>query len=201
MCKNDVADHPKVEVCVSLPPLQKRSICFKKNSSREHLYRRHGQQQSFCPRCATTFEREQDFEAHIRAEKPCKIVKSSDRSSQSISPAQMYRLRRRKGQYNASETKKWFEIWDLLFPDRPRPSSPCKSTATVPDFRTLIVPRSSAEQGLVEADKDLSNYIVSHCKRQMLTHGPPMHLSIIVIISALVSGQGLLMPDRKLQPS
>ncbi|KAJ4420547.1 hypothetical protein N0V82_004320 [Gnomoniopsis sp. IMI 355080] len=36
----------------------------------------------------------------------------------------MHMLRRRKGQYNGSEFEKWFEIWDLLFPDRPRPKSP-----------------------------------------------------------------------------
>ncbi|KAJ4390824.1 hypothetical protein N0V93_004423 [Gnomoniopsis smithogilvyi] len=88
---------------------------------KEHLYRRHGQQRPSCARCACTFEKEKDLDEHLRAEKPCKI---SDRPSQSISPAQMHMLKRRKGQYNGSEFNKWFEIWDLLFPDRPRPNSP-----------------------------------------------------------------------------
>lgn len=58
----------------------------------------------------------------------------------------MYKLRKRKGQYNENDVKKWFEIWDLLFPDRPRPNSPCKCPPDFLDFRILIVVRLATGQ-------------------------------------------------------
>lgn len=109
--------------CVSLP-LDLQSTLS--DEDREHLIRRHGQQRPSCARCARTFEKQKDLEEHQRAERPCQILNPGDRPSQSISPAQMYSLRRRKGQYNESEVDKWFEIWDLLFPDKQRPRTPCE---------------------------------------------------------------------------
>lgn len=106
---------------------------------REHLYRRHAQQRPTCARCASTFEKEKDLQEHLRADDPCKIRDATDCSSQSISPAQMYRLRRRKGQYNETEVNKWFEIWHLLFPDRKRPSSPCKCPQSFHDSHASIL--------------------------------------------------------------
>lgn len=67
-----------------------------------------------------------ELDCHLRADKPCNISKSSDRPSQSINPAQMSTLRRRNGLQKGNEVERWFQIWEILFPDRPRPCSPCR---------------------------------------------------------------------------
>jgi hypothetical protein len=39
-------------------------------------------------------------------------------------------LKRKKGQNVKSDFEKWFEIWDLLFPNTARPAHPCKQEKT-----------------------------------------------------------------------
>lgn len=96
------------------------------NVDREHLYRCHAQNSLSCPRCVASFEKPADLDDHLRSAEPCKVANRKDSVQQTINSMQIDRLRKRKGTYGQNDIQKWYEIWDILFPDRQRPSSPCE---------------------------------------------------------------------------
>ncbi|KAI1382798.1 uncharacterized protein F4822DRAFT_97200 [Hypoxylon trugodes] len=89
---------------------------------KEHLYRRHVI--FACHRCFSAFEAEEDLKLHMRATKPCTVSETADRDArvQGINQVTMAQLKTRKR--GANEEAKWFQCWDILFPNCARPSSP-----------------------------------------------------------------------------
>lgn len=96
------------------------------NTNREHLYRCHAQQSLSCPRCVASFDKQESLDEHLLLEERCQVANRKDGIQQTISPAQVDKLRRRKGLYGQSDLQKWYEIWEILFPTHQRPTSPCK---------------------------------------------------------------------------
>ncbi|KAI0160999.1 Clr5 domain-containing protein [Hypoxylon sp. FL1284] len=98
---------------------------------RQHLLREHTRP-IYCSRCGTTFERMPDLDAHMRQDPVCQIKPVS---VEGVTETQRVTLLRR-GFFDTrlSSAERWYQIWDLLFPDRERPASPY---AESPDMGTL----------------------------------------------------------------
>ncbi|KAH7140136.1 hypothetical protein B0J13DRAFT_557250 [Dactylonectria estremocensis] len=95
-----------------------RRICDVK----QHLTRRHSQQ-PFCPTCYETFSSPSIRDDHIRLRR-CQAP-STTRASNSlgVSPEAIIRLKDRTSR-NVSLIDRWYGIWDIIFPDVPKPPSP-----------------------------------------------------------------------------
>jgi hypothetical protein len=90
---------------------------------REHLYRNHALSKWICKRCDEAFKKEELLELHQRARTPCSVQIRTIRDG--LTEVQVEKLHQRdKG---ASDEKKWEDIYTIIFPDEPIPSSPCKS--------------------------------------------------------------------------
>ena len=86
---------------------------------KQHLSRKHSPK-LYCDRCKTIFPDEQSCEEHVAQEdgRSCTPYSQLD----GILHQQQSQLSR-KSNPKLSEEEQWFAIWDILFPDRPRPTS------------------------------------------------------------------------------
>ncbi|KAI1803542.1 hypothetical protein F4811DRAFT_524521 [Daldinia bambusicola] len=86
---------------------------------RQHILRRHASLHH-CPRCSQTFHLEGELQDHIRH--------GSCQAGESQPPRELISGRFRELKNPASilrnDVEKWYSIWDLIFPDIPRPASP-----------------------------------------------------------------------------
>jgi len=97
---------------------------------REHLKRVHSPVQ--CERCHEIFPGTDralclsQLAEHRKMDVACELGDPSRKEG--IDEAQWAALdkQNRKKSQEAHRVEKWFEIWDVLFPGRPRPKSPCK---------------------------------------------------------------------------
>jgi hypothetical protein len=86
---------------------------------KQHLRGRKHQLPIYCARCSQTFEDERLRDEHLRGTCPT----SPKRQWEGINTKQRSQLSKRSRSANTSE-KSWFEVWDILFPGAPQPSSP-----------------------------------------------------------------------------
>lgn len=88
-----------------------------------HLLRKH-RQPIHCPTCFTTFTTHADQTTHISA-RTCQPGEGTcPYHGTAISNDQRDALNNHPVPPGADEKEKWFLMWDILFPDIPRPSSP-----------------------------------------------------------------------------
>ncbi|KAH8757910.1 hypothetical protein F5883DRAFT_683071 [Diaporthe sp. PMI_573] len=86
---------------------------------KQHISRKHFRPEFYCPRCGHTFPDRVRQDEHIR-------VASCD-----MQPAPLFEgitdeqreLLKRTVNRGASTRQQWFDVWDILFPDKDRPSS------------------------------------------------------------------------------
>ncbi|KAL2128542.1 hypothetical protein VTI74DRAFT_9040 [Chaetomium olivicolor] len=108
-----------------LSPSKHRS-CFRltlQNTSRvkQHLARSHAPAY-YCECCMTIFTDDHTHRQHVREERTC-----TPRPPYYLFPGLTHQQQRqlsRKSRPGLSESERWFAIWDIVFPNYPRPSSP-----------------------------------------------------------------------------
>ncbi|KAH7166343.1 hypothetical protein EDB81DRAFT_782159 [Dactylonectria macrodidyma] len=88
---------------------------------KQHLGRRHSQQ-PFCPTCYATFLSTSIRDDHIRS-RCCEASATTRVNPQGISPEAMDLVKKRS-RLNLSPADRWYVIWDIVFKDEPRPSTP-----------------------------------------------------------------------------
>ncbi|RYP24693.1 hypothetical protein DL765_000420 [Monosporascus sp. GIB2] len=110
--------------------------CFRKKLDmisrvKQHLARNHTPT-FYCERCFAIFPEEESHRTHMRDEtESCRWDPSARLDG--ISHRQ-HRELSRKSKPDLPESEKWFAIWDILFPDHPRPSSPYMDPDLSEDF-------------------------------------------------------------------
>ncbi|KAI1395018.1 hypothetical protein F4819DRAFT_221251 [Hypoxylon fuscum] len=107
--------------------LQASKVCIRRgfrNISRvkEHIRRCHISSNLKCQRCHQTFVHTADLEDHVR-QQICQFMPSNP-IIEGISQATMCEIKSRKRTCGPSETDKWYQIWNILFPNYQQPKSP-----------------------------------------------------------------------------
>ncbi|KAK1716389.1 hypothetical protein BDP67DRAFT_398358 [Colletotrichum lupini] len=101
--------------------------CYKKVLSqikyvKSHLYRFHAAPIT-CPCCGAAFQDEETRDQHARARR-CEVVSEGYITShEGLSQGRMRQVSKRANPSHSPE-EQWFTIWDIVFPSKPRPSSP-----------------------------------------------------------------------------
>ncbi|OHE91349.1 hypothetical protein CORC01_13326 [Colletotrichum orchidophilum] len=101
--------------------------CYKKVLSqikyvKSHLYRFHAAPIT-CPCCGAAFQDEETRDRHARARR-CEVVNEGHIvHHEGLSQGRMRQVSKRANPSHSPE-EQWFTIWDIVFPSRPRPSSP-----------------------------------------------------------------------------
>lgn len=91
---------------------------------RQHICRRHYVQPSYCPRCGIEFPDDLDFanlDAHL-GQKICRTSSNVPRRSWAT-PAQLKAMDASPSSRASSEEERWYAIWAIMFPGKPRPLS------------------------------------------------------------------------------
>lgn len=103
--------------------------CFNRKFSRIsdvklHLYRKHKQPASdYCQRCWTAYESRAHKEEHLRD--PLGQACQYNPSARPVGiDNNMAAALHKKSNPSLSTEDQWFAVWDIVFPDEPRPSSP-----------------------------------------------------------------------------
>jgi hypothetical protein len=87
-----------------------------------------------CERCYQIFEDVTQLTEHRRSEPPCsqngiELKEGIDDGQWEMIEGVLRKSRNEPVRERKHEIDIWFEIWDILFPDTPRPISPCKLPA------------------------------------------------------------------------
>lgn len=93
---------------------------------KQHLYRVHALPKHYCIRCYQSFKTRERYNVHARTSPPC-YLRSESLYKERMTEDQYDRVHRcvvKGGPY-----KLWYSIYEVLFPGKPRPSSPYVSTA------------------------------------------------------------------------
>lgn len=90
---------------------------------RQHLMRKH-KAPIHCPRCGEVFVRDSERQRHFTREKLCDVGDYD--LPPGVTPDQMEYIRRcgEAPITGSVEERRWYKIWDILFPDSVRPESP-----------------------------------------------------------------------------
>ena len=102
------------------------------NRVKQHLTRSHTEPKIFCDKCKTTFPDEGAKERHLRQDGH--LCSFKPWNEHLITRSQQVELHK-KSRPDTSEAERWFDIWGILFPGRPRPSSPYIDTGVSDDLR------------------------------------------------------------------
>lgn len=86
---------------------------------KQHIYRRHKQPDYYCARCFEIFKAADVRDEHARSNH-CKNLVGP--GFEGISEDQKIRLNKSSSR-GLDPQEQWFEMWDLIFPGKPRPSS------------------------------------------------------------------------------
>lgn len=86
---------------------------------KQHVYRRHKQPDFYCARCFVIFKTANARDEHARS-KDCDNLEG--REFEGISEVQKNRLNKSSSR-GLNPQDQWFEMWDIIFPDKPRPNS------------------------------------------------------------------------------
>lgn len=98
--------------------------------SRQHLSRRH-RIPLHCPSCSQEFDSELDRDLHIRM-RSCEVL--PPRKWDGIDETKKSLLERRISTKEKTKEENWYIIYEILFPDTPRPRSPCMLEVDMPLF-------------------------------------------------------------------
>lgn len=98
--------------------------CSRISDVKQHLYRKHKQPApDYCQRCWIAFESQDHKEEHLRDP-----VGQGCQYNPAARPAGIDNIMatalHKKSKSSLSTEDQWFAIWDIVFPDKPRPSSP-----------------------------------------------------------------------------
>jgi hypothetical protein len=106
--------------------------CFREvNRVKQHLTRKHAEPKIYCDMCKLTFEHEPAKICHLQQDRATCVYKPW--TEQLITRSQQGELHKKSKA--DTERDKWFDIWDILFPGAPRPSSPFIDESMSDDFR------------------------------------------------------------------
>ena len=86
---------------------------------KQHLYRVHKRPEYFCPNCNHVVDDAEKLSFHI-SRNDCMI--SEQKFEEKMTPEQFGKIKRR--QRNADAVQSWYEMWDVLFPNKARTTSP-----------------------------------------------------------------------------
>lgn len=86
---------------------------------KQHLNRKHRQPSYYCPTCWMIFDQPTDRDIHI-SQRGCSL--QDQVNYEGISEDQSRQLTR-KVDRRLAEEQQWFSVWDIVFPDVPRPAS------------------------------------------------------------------------------
>ncbi|KAK1729798.1 uncharacterized protein BDZ83DRAFT_788777 [Colletotrichum acutatum] len=86
---------------------------------KQHLNRKHRQPSYYCPTCWMIFDQPTDRDIHI-SQRGCSL--QDHVGYEGISEDQSRQLTR-KVDRRLSEEQQWYSVWDIVFPDVPRPES------------------------------------------------------------------------------
>ncbi|KAK1993628.1 hypothetical protein LX36DRAFT_673699 [Colletotrichum falcatum] len=100
--------------------------CYKKVLSKikyvkSHLYRCHPAPIT-CPCCGVGFPSEEARDEHLRARR-CEVVERGHIADHEGLTAERMRQVSKRADPRHSEEEQWFVVWDIVFPNTPRPSS------------------------------------------------------------------------------
>lgn len=84
----------------------------------QHVLRTHNRQPIHCPVCGNVFDTHTERDSHIQAQS----CERREVRYEGLTQDQVNRLRVPRRHLN--EVKRWFSIWDIIFPNTPRPDSP-----------------------------------------------------------------------------
>lgn len=86
---------------------------------KQHVYRRHKQPDYYCARCGDIFKTADERDGHSRREN-CETLAVPE--FEGISEKQKNRLNKSSSR-GVDPQEQWFEMWDIIFPNKLRPSS------------------------------------------------------------------------------
>ena len=89
---------------------------------KQHLVRSHTEPPIFCDRCKVIFQNRDEHQRHLQEDNTTCVYKPW--SSGAFLIDQMQQRKLNKKSRPAPEPERWFAVWDILFPDHPRPPSP-----------------------------------------------------------------------------
>lgn len=100
---------------------------------KQHLRRSHCR--SYCVRCGAEFENAGELDLHYKRDQPCdKVVFQA----KWLSELQQKALRERRANPKLSLESQWYTIWDIVFPETPRPSSPYVDSTISEDLSSFL---------------------------------------------------------------
>ncbi|KAH7121479.1 hypothetical protein EDB81DRAFT_814021 [Dactylonectria macrodidyma] len=100
---------------------------------KQHLVRKHTPER-YCTRCLTVFPSKGSFDHHSTQET---CIRSEFARLEGISHDQHTKLRAKSNPV-LSQSERWFVIWDVIFPNEPRPSSPYIPTGASEDLSRFL---------------------------------------------------------------
>ncbi len=164
-------------------PVQHRS-CFSLRLStvprvKQHLMRNHVPE-FYCQRCLVIFQDDESHTAHIMCPGEYGCAPDPLARLNGISSRQHQQLSRKPKTSALSESDKWYTIWDIVFPDQPRPPSPYMDSRITEDcalFRSYslehgpdMVLREVEDSGVLSAT-DLDAESRRNILRQAIARG------------------------------
>jgi hypothetical protein len=101
---------------------------------REHLYRRHQLPQYACSCCHGRFMKKGDLESHLRLGNNCSPSTDVGCDYDGFDQRQQSVLRLKKNRQQSTEDQKWYEVYQILFPndDPSQHPTPCKFFPSLP---------------------------------------------------------------------
>ncbi|KAK0736170.1 hypothetical protein B0T21DRAFT_411364 [Apiosordaria backusii] len=122
---------------------------------KQHLRRNHGKV-CYCVRCGEEFENPGDLDLHYNQDVPC--AKAAFQVKW-LSEPQKKELRENRANPKLSVEKQWYEIWDIVFPEAPKPDSPYLDASISEDLSSFrefflqqgpeIIRQTAENQGLL----------------------------------------------------
>lgn len=103
-------------------PLDLRTV----SRVKQHLNRKHAPR-FYCHRCWSTFEKAELHTTHMMRESADMCAPNPSATLDGLLHEQRDRLSRKCQHANMSERDKWFTVWDIVFPQAQRPSSPYRN--------------------------------------------------------------------------
>ncbi|KAK7995742.1 hypothetical protein PG991_015209 [Apiospora marii] len=144
-----------------------------------HLFRCHMGPDNYCPYCGDKFPTEVQANDHIRA-RQCEWREFSHPGMNKDQQKRIKSITSIRGRGRLSDEEKWFEIWDVLFPDRPRPISANRGSVEeemgsnleefmeTPDYQALLeehMPEFIDEQGKVRMATFISAIVAANLRK------------------------------------
>lgn len=102
--------------CVNITLMRIRDV-------KQHIQRRHSQVSFYCPTCWEHFSSPSRRDNHIRSRNCVSLAPPTLSGPKGISREAQAHLKK-KSNRTLAPSEQWYEIWDIIFGDEPRPSKP-----------------------------------------------------------------------------